>query len=385
MASVQALKDVQASQGATFTMVGTRAVAMEFGLGMEESIAAVKSGVVLCDRSHWGRIEVADGDRLRFLHNQSTNDFMAMQPGQGGETVFVTSTARTLDLVSAFVQTDSVLLLTHPSCRESLLKWMDRFIFFADKVKLTDRTEETVTFSLLGPQSSELLTRLGVTTLPTMDHHHQQVTIRGIDLLLACGSGLALPGYTLIAPTEFGADLWQILSLGSDEGGAAVPLGETAWNYLRIYQGRPVPGAELTEEFNPLEAGLWHTISFDKGCYIGQETITRLDTYKGVKQQLWGIELPIEAIGDVAAGTPLMLEGKKVGVLTSILGTNSLNTNGSSASERPERGKQVRGLAYVKTKAGGIGLEVEIGGVKATIVDVPFLTRSRQDVSDSPG
>lgn len=374
MANVQSLKDVQTSQGATFTTVGNGSVPVEFGASTGESIAAAQSGVALCDRSHWGRIEVSDSDRLRFLHNQSTNDFMAMQPGQGGETVFVTSTARTLDLVSAYATADSVLLLTHSSCRETLLKWMDRFIFFADKVKLTDRTDETVAFSLLGPHSSKLLTRLGVTALPTIDHHHHPVTIRGIEVLLALGSGLALPGYTLIAPADSGADLWQSLSEDSDEGAGAIPLGETAWNKLRIYQGRPVPGAELTDDFNPLEAGLWHTISFDKGCYIGQETIARLDTYNGVKQQLWGIELP-EA---VEVGTPLMLEGKKVGVLTSILAASGSDLVAEDV-EFSAQPKEIRGLAYVKTKAGGVGLNVDVGGVQATIVDVPFLTRSRQD------
>ena len=327
MSEVQKLKDVQALQGATFSMEGSQSTPMDFGGQLSEAIAATQTGVALCDRSHWGRIEVADSDRLRFLHNQSTNDFMAMAPGQGGETVFVTSTARTLDLVSAYVQTDSVLLLTHPSCRESLLKWMDRFIFFADKVKLNDRTDETVAFSLLGPQSSELLTQLGVDALPTNDHHHIQAQINGMEVLIALGSGLAIPGYTLIAPVEHGSELWTLLSAAE----RATLMGETAWNYLRIHQGRPVPGAELTDDYNPLEAGLWHTISFDKGCYIGQETIARLDTYNGVKQQLWGIHLPER----VDPGTPLMVEGKKVGLLTSVLPANTspLDGDGDANSE----------------------------------------------------
>ena len=192
MSEIQDLQDVQALQGATFSGEGSRAIPMNFGNQVSKSIAIAQTGVALCDRSHWGRIEVSDGDRLRFLHNQSTNDFMAMAPGQGGETVFVTSTARTLDLVSTYVRKDSVLLLTHPSCRESLLKWMDRFIFFADKVKLTDRTDETIAFSLLGPQSSALLTQLGVESLPTIDHHHIQASINDMDVLIALGSGWLL-------------------------------------------------------------------------------------------------------------------------------------------------------------------------------------------------
>jgi hypothetical protein len=58
---------------------------------------------------------------------------------------------------------------------------------------------------------------------------------------------------------------------------------------LRIEQGRLMPGFELTDDYNPLDAGLWNTISFNKGCYIGQETIARLDTYNGVKLNLFGV------------------------------------------------------------------------------------------------
>ena len=356
MAELNPLQELQASQGARFIDMEERSIAAAFG-SSQEAIASAKTGVALHDRSHWGRIEVSDGDRLRFLHNQSTNDFLTLQPGQGCETVFVTSTARTLDLVTAYIQPDSVLLLTHPSCRNSLIKWMDRFIFFADKVKLTNRTDETAMFGLIGPESLALLNRLGLDIHVDSPHHHQTVTIDGSEVLVAVGSGLAIPGYTLITSASQAAAVWQRLS----ESGA-VPLGEDAWEQLRIQQGRPIPGAELTEEYNPLEAGLWQAVSFEKGCYIGQETIARLDTYNGVKQQLWGIQLPAA----VDPGTPLIMDEKKVGTLTSIV----------------EQDQGVIGLAYVRTKAGGEGLTVQVGEVSGTVVQVPFLTRSRQDKVD---
>jgi hypothetical protein len=115
-----------------------------------------------------------------------------------------------------------------------------------------------------------------------------------------------------------------------------------------------MPERELTEDYNPLEAGLWQTISFSKGCYIGQETIARLNTYKGVKQQLWGVRLG----APVQPGSVVTLEGEKVGKLTSFTET--------------ERG--LFGLAYIRTKAGGVGLKVQVAEVEGEIVDVPFLT-----------
>lgn len=45
---------------------------------------------------------------------------------------------------------------------------------------------------------------------------------------------------------------------------------------LRIAQGRPYPDKELTIDITPLEAGLWHTVHLEKGCYLGQEAIAKV-------------------------------------------------------------------------------------------------------------
>ncbi|NJN58745.1 MAG: folate-binding protein, partial [Leptolyngbyaceae cyanobacterium SL_5_9] len=178
------------------------------------------------------------------------------------------------------------------------------------------------------------------------------VNLAGIETRIATGSGLATPGYTLIVNREQAANLWQQLTTAG-----ALPLGEQLWERLRIEQGRPMPDAELTEDYNPLEAGLWHTISFSKGCYIGQETIARLDTYKGLKQQLWGVRLSQPA----PLGEPLLVGAEKVGKLTSLTETEA----------------GLFGLAYVRTKAGGAGLTVTVGSGTGEIVDLPLLTRDR--------
>jgi hypothetical protein len=171
----------------------------------------------------------------------------------------------------------------------------------------------------------------------------------GLKVRVAIGNGLALPGYTLIVSASNAAKLWQSLTQAG-----AIPMGDRVWEQLRIQQGRPMPDHELTEDYNPLEAGLWQTISFNKGCYIGQETIARLNTYKGVKQQLWGVRLQ----APVEPGTVVMLGEEKIGKLTSVIETD----------------KGLFGLAYIRTKSGGKGLNVQIGDVEGEVVDVPFLT-----------
>ncbi|MEO0409390.1 MAG: folate-binding protein [Cyanobacteria bacterium P01_A01_bin.135] len=342
------LQELQTAAGATFT----DGIPTTYG-NDDAARTAAATGVALCDRSHWGYLEVSDSDRIRFLHNQTTNDFMTLQPGQGCQTVFVTSTARTVDLVSAYVLEDAVRLLCSPTCRESLLAWMDRFIFFSDKVQLKDITELTATLSLIGPQSHELLQSLGLDMVEQPPQSHRIVKLGGIEVRVAAGSGLASPGYTLFTDIDAAPELWRLLT---DRG--ALPLGDRLWEELRIMQGRPVPEQELTEDYNPLEAGLWQAVSFNKGCYIGQETIARLHTYGGPKQLLWSLELS----GPVATGERITVDGERAGVVTSVVQTP----------------QGWRGLGYIRSKMGGAGLNFRSGEIAGTVVEAPFLTRQAE-------
>jgi tRNA-modifying protein YgfZ len=311
---------------------------------------AAHTGAAIYDSSDWGKIMVSDRDRLRFLHNQSTADFERLKPGEGCDTVFVTSTARTIDLATGLILDDEVLLIVSPTRRKYLFDWLDRYIFFADKVRLNDLTDRTASFTLMGAESDRILTQLGCEIIPNLTlNNHRSVTIDNLEMRIVSGTELGLPGYRLLCDRASGDILHQKLV----DLGAAI-VDEIAWECLRIDRGRPKPDAELTEDYNPLEVGLWQTISFTKGCYIGQETIARLNTYKGVKQCLWGIKLAAA----VAIGTPLTIDGEKIGVLTSI----------------SDLAGEISGLAYVKSKAGGVGLKVLAGDVDGEIIDLPFVT-----------
>jgi tRNA-modifying protein YgfZ len=316
---------------------------------LQAILEATKSGVAIYDSSHWGKIVVSDRDRLRFLHNQSTADFEQRQAGEGCNTVFVTSTARTIDLATGLVLDDQVLLIVSPNRREHLFNWLDKYIFFADRVKLIDVTDTLASFTLIGTESVSILEQLGCPKLLDLSlHSHQIYTIAGIEVRIAIGTELGLPGYQLICDRAESAILYQSLtSLG------AVKIDEDAWECLRITQGRPKPDAELTEDYNPLEVGLWDTISFSKGCYIGQETIARLNTYKGVKQYLWGIKLA----ESVPTGTVITINGEKIGVLTSCT----------------EIDGKIQGLGYIRSKAGGVGLKVMVNNISGEVISLPFV------------
>ena len=313
--------------------------------------------VMFCDRSNWGLLQIAGEDRLTYLHNQSTNDFNSLKKGEGCATVFVTSTARTIDLATTYVTEDAILAIVSPNRRQELLDWLERFIFPFDRVEVSDLSSHYALWTLIGANSDRILTQLGVENLPEpVQYNHQLITIDGVEIRLGVGSDLALPGYNLIIPQDKAAQICQLIV---DQ--EVRQIGAQEWEEIRIRQGRPAPDKELTEDYNPLEAGLWQTISFDKGCYIGQETIARLNTYNGVKQKLWGVKFAQsdhQAITDnaLAVGTPVMLAEKKIGVLTSF----------TIAEQEPF------GLAYIRTKAGGPGLSIQIGDISGELVDLPF-------------
>ncbi len=325
-------------QGATFDAQYPM-IPASFG-NNAQALEAAKSGVMLIDRSHWGQILVSGEDRLRFLHNQSTADFNALKSGSSCNTVFVNSTGRTIDLALALILENAVLLMVSPGQGNSIFQLLDRYIFFADKVTIQETSQAS--FSLIGPQSLQIIATLKA-EIPS--GFQQTVDIDGISVRIVADSGLGLPGYTLFMDTAAARSIWQkLIALG------AIPGGEECWEELRIRQGRPAVDRELTTDYNPLEVGLWQTISFTKGCYIGQETIARLNTYKGVKQYLWGIELE----GFAEVGSDLILNETKVGTLTSCNGQ--------------------RGLVYLKSKAGGVGLQVKVGDTTGKIVDIPFVS-----------
>jgi folate-binding protein YgfZ len=344
---MQALRTLQQTAGASLSESG---IPDTFG-NDGAALTAAEEAVAVVDRSHWGVIELSGDDRLRFIHNQTTNTFQQRQPGEGCDTVFVTSTGRTIDLVTAYIAEDALLLVTSPGQDQRLMDWMDRYIFPADKVALKNLTTAVAVFSLVGPESDPTLRKCGIAleAKAAYGHHHLAV-LDDVEIRVAKGNGLSRAGFALLVPATGAAAVWSALTAAG-----AVPAGETVWNQLRIQAGRPQPGAELTDDYNPLEAGLWHSISFDKGCYIGQETIARLNTYQGVKQQLWGLRLTAA----VEPGTAILYAGDKVGVVTSMLTT----------ADGP------MGLGYIRTKAGGAGLEVAIGEATGTVVDVPFLSR----------
>jgi folate-binding protein YgfZ len=180
-------------------------------------------------------------------------------------------------------------------------------------------------------------------------------------------SPTGLPGLTLIGDRAVAREVGQVLWTHGR------PLGLTEWGpaafeALRIAAGTPVFGKDITEKNLPQEIGRdARAISFVKGCYLGQETVARIDAVGHVNQILKGLWFAPQSACP-AAGSPLEHDGKRVGVVT-------------SAAVSPQ-GDRPLALGLVKTSHSRAGtvLRAEIAGAAepavATVSDLPFWPRA---------
>ena len=320
---------------------------------------AATQGVGLVDRSYVGRLRLDGGDGLDLMDRLSTNKLDDLGQDQGLNTVLTSSKGRIVDLLFVLRSDDHLLVLTSSETRQTVADWID-FYTFTEDVSVEDVTEATAMLAFIGPSASGLLDELSGEEISSVRRYESiSATIDGVKVLVIRTDFCALPGYDLVLPASEALQLWRRLL---DEGAALgiKPVGMQAKEMVRIERGVPAYGTELGNSRNPLEANLREFISFNKGCYIGQEVVARLDTYKKVQNHLVGLSWE----SDVLPGTnaALSLEGRKVGAVTSAVFSPKLN-------------KGV-GLAYVKKAQAQPGLRLEMESadreLTARVEDLPF-------------
>ncbi|MEB3166411.1 MAG: folate-binding protein [Cyanobacteriota bacterium] len=207
-------------------------------------------------------------DTLRFLHGQTSQALALARAGERLATCCISPTARLRALAQVLVDSDGAWLVVEAGDGEAVRTALDRVLFPADAVRLGP-VEPVRLLEPVGPAADPATPASGPVDPPSAAAGHWQA--------FDDGSGWALDdGRLLLRPD---APLPAALT--------ALPrLGPTAAERWRIQRGVPAPPGEINEEVNPFELGLAPRVRLDKGCYVGQETLARLATYDGVKQQL---------------------------------------------------------------------------------------------------
>ena len=334
--------------------------------GLEAEYHAARQTAALVDRTPIGRLRMTGPDALDLLNRLSTNVTDPLPVGGGTTTVLITPKGRIVDwLLVLHPEEDSLVLLTSPETPHAIAEWIDKYTIVEDLTLKDISQGQTAQLCILGPEAAGIVQRaLGASVEKLPLYGCLQLSRPDGEFLVARTDPVGLPGFDVSLPWEAAEGLWGLLMEAGQEAGA-VPMGEEAWEALRVEAGVPRWGAELTERYNPLEANLLEAISWDKGCYIGQEVVARLNTYHKVQRYLVGLAFDD---GDaLAPGASLTVDGTPAGALTSL-------------ATVPGSGQRL-GLGYLRAHYVKHGTEVvataaDDGTVRGAVIRAPEVPES---------
>jgi len=309
--------------------------------------AAARERAVVAPLPERAVLAATGPQRQKFLHNILSNAILGLAPGQGCLASLMDVKGHLLALMRALVTQDAVLL-EMPLHRRAAVK--EALLFY--KVGAPVRFEErpAAILAVLGPKARVTLAAAGLDPGDPKNEAHVLGQLAGRPALIARAGDLPAGGFVVhTAPGDADAVQQALTSAG------AVPISRATLDVLRIEDGRPWYGPDVTEQNLLHETGLlleYHSPT--KGCYVGQEVVARLEARGGnVSKLLRGLRLSAPA----DAGTAVQREGREVGRVT-------------TAGVSPRLGPIA--LAFIHRAAFDPGTHVEVEGKAATVVALPL-------------
>lgn len=327
-----------------------------YGDAAAEYRAALASAVVVdrCDRA---LVRLTGRDPQRILQGMLSNDVTVASAGRAVYAALLTAKARMVAELRVYRRPDGFLLEPAAEALPELLATFSRSVppLFA---RHADASAELHVLGVYGPRAGELLAAVaGAPDLPTDEDASVTVRVDEAECVVVGTRIAGGAGFDVILPTVAAESLWQALV-----GAGAVPMGQAALDVLRIEAGVPRWGTELTPETIPLEAGIQaRAISTRKGCYTGQEVITRILHRGHVNRLLRGVLL-----GDAAS------QGREAGLYE----PGGKQLGGVTSSAWSPRLDQEIALAYVRREVEP-GTTLRAGaadGPTARVVTLPFVS-----------
>jgi folate-binding protein YgfZ len=327
----------------------------------EPEYAVAREGTVFV-RLPRGIVRGEGSDRLDLLHRLSTNATRELEAGGETTTILTTDKGRILEVVRVVAFADHLLMILSGTDAERVRAWLDKYTIM-DDFRTADVSADHAVFGVYGMRSRSTVSLAIGPDLPDAGQFRQSA-VEGHRVVVMRDTRLGGAGGFLLVADAAGADLVaaRLAEAGAQE------LGADTYETLRIEAGQPAVGRELSESYNPLEAGLVQLVSFTKGCYIGQEVIARLDSYDKVQRHLVGLLIEGSVEGELPELTVHdAVDGAAVGAVTSV-------------AFSPTLGHAIA-LAYVRTQHAIPGAEVwlapsegadETARLRATITKLPF-------------
>jgi folate-binding protein YgfZ len=292
---------------------------------------AILNGAAVASLDDRAFLRVTGSDATRWLNGMVTNSVQALQPGEGCYNFLLNAQGRILAGCIVYRDPDpaepaSFLLETGSRQLETVRAHLDHFIIM-DDVELTPAFTDEASLLILGPEAPARLNAIG---LPAPDALHlvHADSPHGPALLLSSKPNTF----------ELRADTATISAIHADlRSTGATEVSAEALEALRLLEGRPLYGRDITEKYLPQETNQPNALHFNKGCYLGQEIVERIRSRGQVHRLLTPLTLTGELPSELPA--PLEADGKPVGEITS-----------AGFVPLPE-GDKILGLGYVRREA----------------------------------
>ena len=305
-------------------------------------------------------------DALDLLHRITTNSLIDLSDGAARQTVLTSDKGRIIDAPWVLKRSSNELLLVSDVSDPTALRdGVLRYTIIED-AELVDVSDEFVRMFVFGDNATAAIRE-------AFPESELEIDDLGSFHEICVGSG----GTAIAWRTDaLGTATWMVLcqtavvnevsSRFSNTG--LLPEPRSLFDHIRLINKIPIVGRELTDRVNPLEANLQHLIDFDKGCYVGQEVIARLDTYDKVQRRLVRfVQVTRDAGSEIIAlddRIPGPSGGRDIGWVSSVVANNATG-----------RGY---GLAYIRSAhaidgsiyetSGGARIELQWGENEADAV-----------------
>jgi tRNA-modifying protein YgfZ len=326
----------------------------------KKEYAAASGAVALVDSNFRALFSFTGPDAQRYLNAILTSNVRDLKPGAGVVGLLLTPQGHILAEVKTFLWEKGLLTSSHAMVRERTFSTFDKFIIM-DDVTLEDRTPTTGALDLLGPLAATVISEtsgIDLTAMPVLSH--VEATLGSIPCRVVRKTWADHPAAIILAPREHLAALWRELESRVRAHGGS-PAGMDAINSIRLEWGTPWFGHDYGDKNIPHEAGLEHShISYEKGCYTGQEIVERVRSRGHANRRLTTLQFP--GAGAPAAGTILLHDGKEMGEVT-------------SAAFSPALGQTI-GLGYVRREHAAVGTLLDASGTPAEVIAPPLPAKS---------
>ena len=332
-----------------------------------EEHRAVRRAAGLIDLSFLGKLEIAGPDAREFLHRIASADLSGLKPGQGAASYVLSAQGKIQHSFEALATPDGFLVIAEGSAVPALIQDLETFRF-GEKVGYRDFTNDLGALLLCGPNAEAILRAAAEGEPPpaSAERSHTFLKIEGSSVLTVCDWRTGSQGYLLLVIRPAAEAVLAKL----DEAGGVRGLrrvGLSAYDSLRLEAGRPRFGLDFGSDLFPQEVGIASAFSLTKGCYPGQETVARIDTYGRVHRRLCGLVLDSPREDLPERGDKLLLGNEEVGEVKSWAISPSL--------ERPIA------FAVVKTAKAPAGTTLAIHGegreLTAKVVELPIVADAK--------